>query len=129
MAINGAVHGDMTYTADVALEAHRRVKVKSGTTTQPPEVEYCGANDRGVGWTLISAAADELITVRPFSHGGSILAEANEAAAVGASAYGGASGKVSDTATTAALVGVFLEASAADGDIVEVFLYGAETPT
>lgn len=111
--------GVMTFTADVALAARRRVKIKSATTTTPPEVEYAGAGEQHVGITEFAAAADELIGVRLRNAPGSRLATASEALAKGAAIYGAANGKVADTASGTAL-GVALEAAGADDDIIEI---------
>ena len=60
---------------------------------------------------------------------GNRIAVASEALAALAVIYGAADGKVSDTSTTAATVGVALEAATADGDQIEILLYGIEVPS
>lgn len=127
MGIRGQEREFVTFQAGEALVQYERVKIESGTTTNPPEVISAVANDRSVGYAQTAAADGDLVTVR--IPGGVHYAVANEAAAEGAACYGGAAGKVSDTSTTAALLGHFMEASAADGDIVTIFTFGAETPT
>lgn len=107
-----------TFTAGAALEARRCVKIKSGTTTTPPEVEYAGAGEAHIGITEYAAASGALVAVR-LNGAGTHEATAAEAFAAGASLYGAANGKVADTASGTALA-VALEAATADGDIVEI---------
>lgn len=91
--------GPLTYLAGEDLEAYRRVKIKSGTTTTPPEIEYAGAGEACIGVTLRSAADGGLALVKGLNEGGSFLVCASGAITEGATLYGTASGKVDDSGT------------------------------
>lgn len=39
----------LTFYSPVPLEPYRRVKIKAGTNTEPPTVEYAGATDIAIG--------------------------------------------------------------------------------
>jgi hypothetical protein len=110
--------GVLTVTAGAALGAHVRVKVKSGTTTDPVEVEAAGVGEQHIGTTEVAAASGALVAVRPRTMSGSQLGTASEAFARGATLYGAAAGKIADTSSGSA-IGIALEAATADGDIVE----------
>ncbi len=127
MAIRGQESGPVTFTAGEAILAYERVKIESGTVTNPPEVVAATANDRSVGYAQYGAADGDLVSVRV--PGGTGYAIVNKAVSEGAPCYGGAAGKVSDTVTTAALLGHFMEAAAAVDDVVTIYMFGAETPT
>ena len=126
--MRGINAGPLTFTAGEALAQFRRVKLKSGSTTVPLQVEYADANEKSVGYTESSAASGDLVAIRTHNMPGNRIAVASEALAALATIYGAADGKVSDTSTTAATVGVALEAATADGDQIEILLYGIEVP-
>jgi len=126
--MRGINEGPLTFTAGEALAQYRRVKLKSGSTTVPLQVEYADANEKSIGYTETAAASGALVAIRPHNATGNRIATASEALAALATIYGAADGKVSDTSTTAALVGVALEAATADGDQIEILLYGIEVP-
>lgn len=121
--------GITTFTADVALTQGARVKIKTGTTTTPPEVDLAGINDRSIGTVEAGAAADALVDVRLNTQSGTRMCIAAGAFAVGATIYGAANGKVDDVATAAAIYGQAKEAATADGDLVEIVTFGTEIPT
>lgn len=110
--------GIRTFTAGEALAVSRRVKIKSGTTTVPPEVVYADAGEAHIGTTQQAKGLGDLVAVRLANVAGTVEMVAAEAFAVGALLYGAADGKVADTAAGAAL-GLAIEAATADGDIVE----------
>lgn len=126
--MRGENAGPLTFYAGEALAQFRRVKIKSGTTTNPPEVEYADLNDRSVGMTCAAAASGELVAVKTMTAPGNRVVTAAGAFAVGATVYGANDGKVDDVSTSAALLGTALEAAAADGDLVEIVPIGTEIP-
>jgi hypothetical protein len=113
---------ELTFLAYGALVAKRRVKIKSGTTTTPPQVEYAGAGEIGIGITQISAADGDPISVAPWNDSGSQEIEMVTDISKGALLYGAASGKGSKTAVGQALGFVKVGASGS-GSIAE-FLPG-----
>ena len=117
MAQSTFTEGPKTFTAYGAVLAYRRVKIKSGTVTVPPQVEYAGAGEQGIGVAITNAATGELVTVALSNHDGSFLGTAADSFSASATLYGGASGKISDSSAGSA-IGVALEAAGADGDIV-----------
>lgn len=110
--------GNRTFYAYEALAVSRRVKLKSGTTTTPPEVEYADAGEQHIGTTLFAAGAGEPVTIRLANCSGTIEMESAEAFAVGAPLYGAADGKVADTAVGSA-IGIAIEAAGSAGALVE----------
>ena len=110
-----------TFTCGEDLAAHRRVKLKSGTTTQPPEVEYADAGEDFIGVTEFAESSGELITVRLKNAPGTVEIEASTVAAIGADLYGAADGKLSTT-INGSVQAEALEASGAGGDVIEVLL-------
>lgn len=109
-----------TFTAGEALEARRRVKVKAGTTTTPPEVEYADAGEAPDGVTCYGVAAGDLVAVKLWNDAGTFEIEAaiGTAIAVNTTLYGAADGKVSDTVSGTAQAKA-LQAAAATGDHIE----------
>lgn len=126
--MRGLTEGCLTFTAGEALAQFRRVKLKSGSTTVPLQVEYADKNEKSIGYTETAAASGALVAIRPHNMPGTRIATASEALAAGAVIYGADDGKVSDTATSAATLGLALEAATADGDQIEILLYGTEAP-
>jgi len=114
--------GPKTYTAYEALEAYRRVKIKSETTTIPPEVQYADAGESYIGTTLAPAAAGERVVVLAPNDNGTRLVEAADSFSVGAVLYGANDGKVSDSASGSAQF-MAIQAAGAGGDIVEAIVY------
>ncbi len=111
--------GIRTFTANGAITAHSRVKVSSGTTTTPPQVELAGSGEQHIGYAEYAVATGELVAVRIRNYNGTVEAIAGEALAKGAVLYGAAAGKVKDTSAGSA-IGIALEEATADGDIIEV---------
>ena len=112
-------NGIITVTSGEALASKRRVKIKSGTTTTPPEVEYADAGEQHIGITEYAEAIAKSLAVRTRTHPGTQEATAAGAFSVGAVLYGAADGKVDD-ASSGSAIGIALEAATADGDIVEI---------
>jgi len=110
--------GPRTFLAGEALEAYRRVKIKSNTTTSPPEVVYADAGEACMGVTLAPAKSGEAVTVKALNDSGTTLVTAADSFAIGATLYGANDGKVSDSASGSAQFKA-LEAATADGDVIE----------
>lgn len=110
--------GPRTFLAGEALEAHRRVKIKSGTTTSPPQVDYADAGEACIGTTLAPAKAGESVAVKMLNDNGARLVTAADSFAIGAVLYGANDGKVTDSASGSAQF-VALEAAEANNDVVE----------
>ena len=111
--------GILTFTASGTLEAKRRVKIKAATATVPPEVEYCGAGDPGIGFTEYKATVGQPIAVRLDNYPGSKEAVAAKAIAVATAVYAAANGMISD-AVSGASIGMTKEAATALNDIIEI---------
>ena len=120
--------GVKTLKAYGALAARVRVKIKSGTTSSPPEVEVAGAGEQHVGFTEYAVADGDLVAVRLITSQGTQEAVASKSFAKGAVLYGAASGKVSD-ASSGSAIGEALESATADGDIVEILHYTVKSTT
>lgn len=94
---------------------YQRVKLSSGTVVTALSDEYA------IGFAEETVAVGLPVTVKLINVAGTFKAIANEAVAVGATLYGGLAGKVQDTdpgSGTARFIA--LEASTADGDIIEI---------
>jgi len=120
--------GPVTFTAGEELAAHRRVKLKSGSTTTPLEVEYAGAGEDFIGITMDHAEEADLIAVAPLCREGTFLVTAAGTFSAMADIYGAADGKVDDTASGTAYFKA-LEAATGAGDIVEVILHPGVSTT
>src|SRR5574343_1415052 len=104
-----------SFTAGEALAAFRRVKLSTTSAV------YADQADTGnfIGFTLAAAASGEQVAVALKTAGQSFKAVAADSFSAGATLYAADDGKVSDTASGAA-IGVAMEAAGADGDVVEV---------
>jgi len=120
--------GPVTFTAGEELAQYRRVKLKSGSTTTPLQVEYADAGEDFIGITLDHAESGDLIAVAPLCREGTFLVVAADAFSALADIYGAADGKVSDTSSGTAYFKA-LEAATAAGDIVEVILHPSVSTT
>lgn len=103
------------------IEAHRRVKAKSGSTTYPCEVVYADAGEDAIGITLDYADSGDQVAVMPLTKTGTFWGEAADTFSRLATLYGAADGKVSDTASGTPFF-IALDAATAAGDIVEMIL-------
>lgn len=106
--------GGRAFTAGEDLLANRRVKVESGTVTVPPEVVYADAGEAYIGLTASNEKDGDVITVEVET----CLVVAADSFSIGATLYGAADGKVSDTSNGTAQF-IALEAATADGDVIE----------
>lgn len=120
--------GYKAFVAGTDLAVARRVKIVSGTTTTPPQVEYAGAGEQHIGVTQQSCAAGAYIPVRLRTVAGTEEVEAAGAFAVGAVLYGAADGKIDDTAAGSAIAQA-IEAAGSAGAIVEVLEYAVLSTT
>lgn len=112
--------GICTFIANGALAARRHVKLTAGTVTSPPQVEYAGAGEYGIGFTQYAAVDGEPVAVKLYNGAGTFEVTASKAIAEGATVYAAASGKISDAAVGTA-VGTAKEAGVADS-IMEIIL-------
>lgn len=126
--MRGLNTGPLTFTAGEAIGQFTRVKIKSGSTTYPLEVELADKNERSIGYAETAAASGALLAVRLHNMPGNRIAVAAAAISAGAAIYGADDGKVTSTATGAAVLGLALEAATAGGDQIEILIYGTEAP-
>jgi hypothetical protein len=112
----------ITFIANVELAQKLRVAIVSGTTTSPPNVGIAGVGDAGIGINDVLTAITKLCVVEPFNKSGTLEMVASGVIAEGADVFPAAAGKVSAVAAGSAL-GKAMEASTADGDIIEVLVY------
>ena len=118
-----------TFTAGEALLPKRRVKVESGTTTDPVEVVYADAGEQHIGTTGNETTADgAAVSVQPINLTGTQEGTAKEAFARGATLYGAVDGKIQDTSSGSA-IGIALEAATADGDVVQYMSFAVLSTT
>lgn len=110
--------GIRTFTAGEALEAYRRVKIKSGTTTTPPEVEYADAGEFCIGVTMAPADSGDAVAIKTLNQNGTFLVQASKTISLGATVYGSNDGKVSDASSGTSQF-VALKAATAASDIIE----------
>jgi hypothetical protein len=115
--------GKKTFKAGEALGAKRRVKIESGTVTDPPEVVHAGAGEDFIGVTEYAVADGADVTVRLKNSPGTFEIECTVGTAIarGTSLYGAANGMVSDT-TSGTAQATALEAPAASNEHIEVAL-------
>lgn len=112
-----------TFTASAAVAKHARVVLDATSG----KVDAAVITDREIGTALTEAFADgDRISIKLRSASGTHKMIALAAIARNATCFTAAAGKVSTTAVTAFEVGIALDASAADGDIIEV-LYRGDT--
>jgi hypothetical protein len=102
-----------SFVSGEALERFRFVKPSAG------KVVYADKADLGIGVTQQKVADATAVAVRMTNQGGTMMVTAAGAAAVDEYAYHADDGKVSNV-PNGPRIGKFLEAAAADGDIVEI---------
>ena len=105
------------FTAGGAIGQHLRVKLTAG------KLAVAGITDKEVGTIIQAAFADgDVVGVRLRTAQGTCkMIAAATGITVGAEVYTAASGKISHTyATSSYPIGMALEASTADGDVIEV---------
>jgi len=110
--------GPKTFYANEDLAKDRRVKLLSA---DPTRVEYADADEGAVGFTLKAASSGDEVAIDLTNTGGTFKGTASEAIAIGATCYGAADGKVTDT-DGGSYTGRFLalEAATADGSKLEL---------
>ena len=112
------VDGPKTFTAYEAMPKFSRVKFKSGTTENPPEVHYADQGEQAIGVTEHHVAAGDCVAVRMLNKEGTLLGIASEALSRGATLYAADDGEISDTSSGTS-IGIALEEATADQDIIE----------
>lgn len=119
-----------TFKAGEALEAKRRVKIESGTTSDPPEVVYADAGEVSIGVTEYAVADAAMVSVKLFNGSGTFEIESVTASAIarGTVLYGGADGVVTDTSSGSA-VGIALQAPGADNEHIECAIWAVASTT
>jgi len=124
------VKGEFTGLAGEALEGRRRVKIKSGTATDPPQVVYADAGEEGIGVTEYAVASGETVACMPVNYPGILEVEAVISAAVsrGTTLYGGDDGVVTD-AVSGSPFGDAWTAAAADNEHIMVVPKGLRSTT
>ena len=103
---------------EAVIEPYRRIKLTAGSGTL---VEYADAGDAFIGVSAARGLIGEMVSVDLKHTGRTFKMEANGAIAIGGSFYGALDGKISAT-VSGAIQGRNLEATAADGEIVECIL-------
>lgn len=121
--------GKKTFISGEALAAFRRVKLKSGTVTTPPEVVYADAGEDFIGVTEFATLINEDTTIKLGNNSGTFEIECTISAAIarGTVLYGAADGKVSD-ASSGTAQGIAIEA-AAEGQVIEVAPWNVKSTT
>jgi hypothetical protein len=121
--------GVKTFTAGEALAAKRRVQIKSGTTTTPPEVDYADAGADFIGVTEYAVGNGELVGVKLNSSPGTFECVCTIGASIarGTVLYGANDGKVSDTSSGTAQ-GIAMEPGVEDA-IIEVAFWNVKATT
>ena len=122
--------GKKTFIAGEALITKRRVKIESGTVTDPPEVVYSDAGEDFIGITEYAVADGDPVEIRLKTSPGTMECELviDSAIARGTILYGGVSGVMTDTSSGSAQA-VSKEAPTADNSICEVLLYNVKSTT
>lgn len=113
--------GIKTFKAGAAIGNKQRVKIESGTVTDPPEVVVAGLGENCIGVAEYGVADGEDVAVKLRNFPGTQAVECVVAAAIarGTVLYGAAAGTVSETSSGTA-EGTAMEAADATGDIIEV---------
>jgi len=101
------------------LAAHRRVKIDTSGTQSPIDVIYAGAGEACIGVTEHAASDGYPVAVKLMTWGGTMEIEAADTWDVGATIYGAADGKASDTSSGSA-IGVAKTACATAAEIQEI---------
>ena len=117
----------VTFQAGEDLSQYARVKIESGTLTDPPEVIVCAVGEQGVGHVMRDALDGALVAVRIFAWE-TKEGIAAEAFVRGATLYGAASGGIQDTSNGSA-IGIALEVAGASGDIVKYMPFNVLSTT
>lgn len=121
--------GNKTFLCGEDLAASRRVKIKSGTTTTPPEIVYADAGEDYIGVTLYSEESGNPISVKMFNSPGTFEVEVNVDSAIGlgTALYGADDGKLSDAASGS--VQAYALETGEDDAIIECLLWSIKSTT
>jgi len=111
--------GIKTFLAGEALGEKIRVKIQDATVTDPPQVVAAGAGEQHIGITEYSVSSGDPVSVKLRNCSGTHEVQASKSITKGTVIYGSASGKVSDAAVGSA-IGIALEDSAGDAQIIEI---------
>jgi hypothetical protein len=107
--------GHKTFTAAGSISQYDRVKLSTVS------VVVAGSDEAAIGFAQNSASSGEDVVVALESRGRTFKGVTNEAVAAGASLYGGANGKLTDTDPGGGTIRYkALEASSGTGAIIEV---------
>ncbi len=107
--------GTRTFNAAGTIVRHDRVKLSGA------DVVVAGSDEAAIGFAIDDATSGNSVGVKLHTRSRTFTAMANEAFAVGASLYGGASGKVQDTDPGVGTIRyTALDAASASGSLVEV---------
>lgn len=115
--------GTKTFKAGEDLEAKRRVKIETGTTTTPPEVIYADAGEDFIGVTEYAVSDGDDVAIKLKNAQGTHEVEVviDSAIARGTALYGGADGILTDEVSGTAQA-TAIEAAGADNEHIEVLL-------
>lgn len=118
-----------TFTAGEALAAYRRVKVLSGTTSDPPAVHYADAGEDYIGVTEYAVDSGASVACKLNNFPGTFEIECTVSAAIarGTILYGAADGKVSD-ASSGTAQGISMEAGVSAA-VIEVAPWNVKATT
>jgi len=121
--------GIKTFTAGEDLEARRRVKIESGTTSDPPEIVYADAGEDWIGVTEYAVKDGEPIAVKLNNSPGTFEIECvvDSEIARGTVLYGANDGKISDAAV-GTTQGIAME-TGEDDAIIEVAPWNVKVTT
>lgn len=123
--MQGTHDNTVTLMASGAIPRNARVAIPSSNAGAPAQCDAAGANEAAIGVALYAAADGEPVAVRMYG-AGTMHMIASKAIDQGEPVYGAADGEITDVSTSAAIIGVALEAAAADQDIILVAPYGRE---
>ena len=121
--------GIKTFLAGEDLAARRRIKIKAGTVTTPPEVAYADAGEDYIGVTEYAVESGDLVACRLNTYPGTFEVECivDSAIARGTVLYGANDGMVSD-ASSGSAQGIALEAGA-DNQHIEMAPWNVKSTT
>lgn len=121
--------GIVTFKAGSALEARRRVKVETGTATDPPEVVYADAGEDYIGVTEYAVADGDMVAVKMCNAPGVFEVEClvDSEIARGTTLYGADDGRLSD-ASSGSAQGIALEAGV-DYKHIRVAMWNVKSTT
>lgn len=110
----------LTFIASVSIPEGARVKIKSGSSLNPPEVELASSEDENsIGHSQYSASIGDAFPVKLIVSNGIHTAIASGSIPVGAKLYAADDGKVSTTVTSA-IGAVAYSSATAPGDRLNI---------